>query len=149
MRLSFYFLFGLMALGLFFSSCGSDDESVDGTYKMLSFTTTNCADPDENISFDFSANDGCVTIAGVEVCGQGTLTLNTDNTFSYSFTLSGAGLSETSNGSGTYSVDGNQITICDGDECSTSTFSLGSNMITISLSEADDPCVITIRGEKV
>ena len=64
-------------------------------------------------------------------------------------TLSGAGLSETSSGSGTYSVDGNQITICDGDECSTSSFSLGSNMITISLSEADDPCVITIQGEKI
>ena len=133
---------------VFIFSCGSDDDELAGTYRITSFTSSNCADPIENFDFDFSADDGCTTLLGEEVCGDGTLTLGEDGSFRYDLTVTAVGQSFGYSGSGSYTVDGNTITICDADECETSTFTLGSGTITIRFSEADDPCILTLRGEK-
>ena len=136
-------------LSLLFTSCGDDDgDSIAGTYRLVTFTQTNCDDPQENFSLDLSADDGCTTLLGEEICGDGTMTLSENGGFSFSLTLSAAGQSFSSSGSGTYTVDGNEITICDGDDCETSTFALGSDRITISVSEEDDPCIISLTGER-
>ena len=142
------YMFLLCTLFSFFS-CSSDDDDITGTYKITSFSSVGCSDPIDNFSFDFSANDGCTMFLGEEVCGDGTLTLSADNSFSFTLTVTAAGQSFTQNGSGSYSIDGNTITICDGGVCETSTFTLGSGQITIKFSEESDPCVLTMSGEKI
>ncbi len=143
----FYLLF-LFSLSLVFS-CGSDDDSIEGTYKIISFMTAGCDDPEENFNFDFSANDGCSTVLGQEVCGDGTMTLSASGTFVFEITVTVIGQSFTQSGNGSYTIDGNTITICDGSECETTTFTLGSGVITLKFTDSDDSCTLTIRGEKI
>ena len=131
-------------------SCGDDDgDTIAGTYRLTAFSQSNCADPLENYNLDLSADDGCTTLLGEEICGDGTLTLTESGGFSYNLTLTALGQSFTSSGNGSYTVDGNQITICDGEDCETSSFALGSGQITISFSESGDPCVLSLTGEKI
>ncbi len=137
----------------FLIACGGDDEdeSIAGTYTITFFSSTGCMDPVDNITFDFSTNDGCTTLLGVEVCGDGTMTLTEGGTFTISLTVSGGGQSFNTSATGNYTVDGNTITVCedDGSSCETATFSLGSGELTITVPDPDDTCVYTFRGEKI
>ena len=142
-------LFSLLLLGSIifsFHSCSGDEDEITGTYEITSFATTQCDDPSENFTFDFSSNGGCDDLFGVEVCGQGTITLSEDDTFTMSITISVDGDSDTLTSVGTYSIDGNQITTCEDNICETATFESGSGMIRMSL--PDGSCIISITGKK-
>ena len=128
------------------SSCSSEDGDVVGTYQIVSLATTNCDDPFENFSFNFESKDGCDSQLGLEICGDGHLTLTADETFTFSLTLTVDGDSSTMTSSGTYSVNGNTITTCDGAICEDGNFDLGSGRI--ALSYTDDSCIVTISGKK-
>lgn len=145
LKLPFLAIFSAFFLLL---SCGDDDDSIAGTYRLTSFSTTNCDDPEENINFDFSADDGCTSLLGVSVCGDGTITLTESGGFSFTLNITTLGQTFSETGSGTYTIDGNMITICDGTECQSSTFTLGSGRITLSYSEEDDSCIVTMVGKK-
>ena len=144
----YLFLLSLV-ISLIAFSCGGDDEdeTIAGTYKITGFSSANCDDPELNFSFDFT--DGCDMLLGQEVCGDGTISLTEGGTFSVSVTVTALGFSETTTASGSYTVDGNTITICeDGGDCETATFNLGSGKITLMIPDPEDNCVITVSGEK-
>lgn len=134
-------------LGLFnFTSCSEDGDDITGVYKIVSFATSECENPLENFTFDFSGSDGCDIVLGIEICGEGTLTLNEDNTYSLMLTLRFDDDSDTLSASGEYTSDGNTITICDNGTCESATYDSGSGRI--ALSYADDSCTVTITGQK-
>lgn len=126
------------------ASCGGDSDDVTGSYKIYSYGTTSCDDPEFNQSFEVD-DDGCSNISGVEVCISGNVTLNADNTFVINATLSSTGFSEDLSGSGQYTASGNTITICDDGECIDGR--VDGDEVTISI-PAEDGCILTIKGRK-
>lgn len=144
MTRSYFYLFCFSVATLLFTSCGSDDD-ITGTYKIISYSLNSCDDSSENFTLDVSSDDGCSTLLGEEVCGNGTVVLNEGGTFSVSFTFTIAGSSETIEGTGAYTLDGNTLTICDGTDCVDGT--VDGKRLTISLPE-DDGCRLTMTGEK-
>lgn len=105
-----------------FSSC-SGDEEIYGVYSLVSVSSISCDDPLENLFLDLSNNGGCSTISGVEFCGEGSISINENQTFSIAITLrSGTDMiSETI--SGDFTEMGESITLCDGTDCGTGTIS--------------------------
>jgi len=99
------------------TSCGSSEREITGTYDILQWSSVNCDDPDNNVMFDFSQNDGCDV--SLNVCGDGTVIIN-ESTFTLDLTISfGGGFNQNVSASGGYTFDGETIIICDsaGDNC--------------------------------
>lgn len=139
----FYLLMVLSSIVLF--SCGSDDDDPTGTYKITSYGTANCDDPSENITLDISSDDGCTMLSGVEFCGTGSITIREDETFSLSVSITSDGVSFSTSGNGSYSLNGNTITVCDDDDCFDG--NINGNRLTLSV-PSEDGCILTITGEK-
>ncbi len=135
-----------LALAVFtlITSCGGDDDDITGTYSIYSYGVTGCDDPEDNLIIAVD-DDGCTEVAGQEVCLIGSMTFNSDNTFSIGGTISAAGFSEELSGSGGYTISGNTVTICDEEECLDGT--LNGNELTLSI-PSEDGCVLTIKGRK-
>lgn len=129
-----------------FSACSEDDTDITGVYKIQSFGTSECDDPLNNFTLDLSGSDGCDSVLGIEVCGEGTLTLNADNTYALTLSLSFDGDSDTLTEVGEYSIEGNTITICEDGNCETSSFDASSGRISISFD--DGTCLLTITAQK-
>lgn len=129
-------------------SCSESNDGIVGVYRLLSFGSTECEDPDENISFDFSANDGCQDFFGTEVCGSGSFSFTEAGFFILDITLSSDGDSFSDTITGQYTLDGQDLTVCVNDECKTSNFSLRSGKMTFIFPNPDASCVVSVSGEK-
>lgn len=127
-----------------FSSCSGEDE-IYGVYSLVSVSSISCDDPIENLFIDFSNNGGCSTISGIEFCGEGTISINENQTFSIMITLrSGTDtISETITGD--FTENGDSITLCDGPDCGTGDIS-GKEIQLIF--ENDRGCGETYIGRK-
>ncbi len=135
LTLSLFCLF----FGFLISSCGDDGTSIAGSYSIFSFSIANCDDPNNNRSVEVG-EDGCEIISGIEVCLMGVIILNDDNTFTISSMISSTIFSQDVNGSGEYTVSGDTITICDGEDCLDG--QIDGDVLTISI-PSDDGCIIT------
>lgn len=136
------------SLSLCFWSCGDDSSDITGTYKIVSISSSQCEDPDLNFSYNFENND-CITELGVEVCLDGTFTLGENESFTGSFTISALGSNFTESFSGTYTIDGNDIIICENEgDCENGTISNNGNEISLRFPEDDDNCILVMKGKK-
>ena len=146
-KMKMFFRTMLLALiGCAIGSCSGEDGEITGTYNLTKISSANCDDPLENLTFDFASDGGCTDFGGIEICGQGTITINEDMTFVVSLTLTtdGDSISETINGS--YTDNGDSITICDGGECGTGTFS--GDRIMLTFPDKDTGCDLSYQGKK-
>ena len=132
---------------IFFCSCTSnDDGDITGTYTILSVGVDQCDEPLVNMTFDFSSNGGCSTQSGIEICGSGRLIMSPDNTYNLSLTVSVNGDSETMTIQGTYMLEGNMITICEGGDCDTANYLFEDGKITLRF--PDGSCTLIVTGQK-
>jgi len=105
-----------------FSSC-SDEEEIYGVYSHLSASSVSRDDPLENPFFDFSKSGGCSSISGVEFCGEGTISINENKTFSIMISLRSGSDTISQTISGDFTENEESITLCDGSDCGTGSFS--------------------------
>lgn len=141
-NLSKLLLFALFTFAI--SSCGdSFEDDLVSTWNLLSVSATGCDDPDDNLDFDFGTS-GCTTFMGTEICTNGTYTFTSSGTFRTGGSISAdTDILVDLSGGGTYTVDGNSVTICndDEDECNTATVTITDDRMTVKTTE--DGCSVT------
>lgn len=139
-------------------SCDPDDDTnpldeLIGTWDVTSLSITDCNDPDDN-SIDGQDIIGCVTEDGLEVCGAIALTFdengNVTTSFTTTLTLVATGLTQTESDEevSTFTVNGDEITICFDGDCDTFTYSVVGTTLTINGSDATDGCSTSFSGTK-
>ncbi len=157
---NFRFLLVLSLFALPFTSCSSDDDSDDdnnnnnsssivGNWNVTRIITANCDDPSDDSDLNL-ADEPCIEFFGIEVCTEIEMTFTSggDLSFTSMVTTTGYG-TETDTEEGTYSVDGNNITICDEDgDCDTGTYSISGNTLNLSYSDPSDGCDSDITANK-
>lgn len=139
-------LFGFLAFSTLFISCGGDDD-IEGTWAVQSVSSTDCADPLDNFSESGYSLTPC-TETSADGCASFILTFAaTTYTTSTIATFNGGVFSE--DGSGTYTIDGDRLTLCeDGTDCDGGTFSLDGNTMTLVSDPDEDGCVTTLVATK-
>ncbi len=136
----FVFIIALLVI----ASCGKDEDSIVGTYRIINLQSSACDDPGENLSLAFDEN-GCTIDNGIEVCLSGNIVLTESGMISGSFTLSFLGFTETTTFSDTYTYQNGTLTICDGNNCESATVDQGLDTISIRFPSDDDSgCIITM-----
>jgi len=135
-------LFFALLSALLFTSCGGDGDSVTGTWIAVSTESTSCDDPDDNQdSADFSS-EPC-TANSPDGCIYASYTF-TETTLTTAISFSIFGVLDSETDSGTYTIDGDQITVCLDGECDPATFSIDGDTLTIVATDPDDGCVSTL-----
>jgi len=139
-------------VALVMSSCKKDDESSDtdndivGLWKAVSGTDTNCDDAANNITTDFAllvCNDATMAVG----CSETSYDFKSDGTFVNDIKAFVFGSDFSTTLTGTYTVTGDEIEMCFGEDCGTATIANGK----ITLDGGKDPdtgCESTIILEK-
>jgi hypothetical protein len=122
-------------------SCKKDDpkDLIIGSWQASALTTTSCTNPEDNQNLTFTA--GCFTenSFGVKICINTTFSPN--GTYEFIFKTTVFGSTETDIDQGTYSINGNTLTLCpDGSNCEENKFTITENTITLSSVDTDTGC---------
>ncbi|MEL6389047.1 MAG: hypothetical protein AAFQ02_02730 [Bacteroidota bacterium] len=135
------------------TSCSSDDDdglNIDGTYQITSLSTTGCNDPEENFTANLDS-DGCFTLDSETACMTTREMIFNNGTFEYTYVIlieaGNVSFSDRTAGTGTYTIDGSTVTVCEINDCSTASVTNNGNTISLSITE-DDGCVARITAEK-
>jgi len=154
MKTKLTLLVNTIFLVLVVASCTDDEGNaldIIGTYEVSSYTITNCQDPDDN---DDGSQLGCSTEDGYETCNGITLDFREGGvlitTLSATITEIDSGLSqtETQDMVGTYSIEGNVVTICVDGECEDGEYTVSGNNLVI-ITDEDSGCIGTLEGSRV
>ncbi len=140
MKFNFQFLaFAILSFCLIFTSCKKDEdgETLAGSWKATSLTTSGCTDPMGNITLNFDENGvSCDTdpSTGAEFCvEQGIVYTDTNYTLSISITVGGFPF-QSDTTTGTYTLDNGEITMVDQDGVETTgTYELVGDQLTVVL----------------
>ena len=132
-------LFSLAILSLFLFSCGSDDEdSIVGNWVVESINSTNCDDPEDNISATFTDGEFCLIDGGESFCFGITLNISEGGNMTFTITSTFLGQSTTETDTYTYTTNGDEITVCITDsECSVSNYQLDGNVLSFAFIDED------------
>ena len=141
--------FLLLPLALFISSCGSDDntDSIEGKWEVTQYSATGCDDASDDFTIDLAENN-CVEEDGVTFCADIEYEFKSDGTMVSKITFTVAGVADSETDEYSYTYDGNSITICEGpSECSTSTFSLNGDTLSLSFTDEDN-CSVSFTAKR-
>lgn len=140
----FSFFFFVLSICLF-TSCGSDD-SVEGKWTLVSFSYTDCVDPDDNeVEAGYSAT--ACTEQSSDDCFHQEFDFLSNGTLQITATDNFGGSVDVDTNSGTYTVDGDMITICEGGDCENGTYSISGDVLTLTLDDIDE-CSLVVRMTK-
>lgn len=151
-------ILALLLCSVVLFSCNPDDngnplDELIGTWDITALSITDCNDPNDN-SVDGQDIIGCMTEDGFEVCGAISFTFdvngNVTSTFTSTITLLATGQTQTDSEDeiSTFTINGNEITICSDGDCETATFSVAGTTLTISESGTNDGCTSSLSGTK-
>lgn len=139
-------LFALVSFAIL--SCGDDEptfeEDLVSTWNLLSISATGCDDPSDDLDFDFGTS-GCTPFMDTEICTNGTYTFTSSGTFRTGGSISaGTDILQDLSGGGTYTIDGNTVTICneEEDECESAAVTITDDTMTVKLT-SEDNCSVT------
>lgn len=118
------------------TNCTSGDDGIEGTWKLVRVDITGCNDASENQS----------VVAGTLTCDvycvDETITIGTES-FTTVSTIGFLGSTETTTTEGTYTINGDQITTCEGTDCVTGTFEVDGDEMTFIEVDTDTGCTAT------
>lgn len=100
-------LYFALALALLFAACKKDEASsdIEGNWEVTSINNSNCDDASSN--GDLPVVDGCVDLFVFSICIE--LEFKSNDTFEYRYTTTIIGSTEVDTETGTYTIDGNEI----------------------------------------
>ncbi len=149
--------FTILLVLLLLISCKKDEDTtptpssnLTGTWKVNYVATSNCTNPEDNAIIDL-ANGDCIDELGIEVCFTINYVFNADGGFTYTFESNFLGQTMTDSSTGTWSTDGNILTICEtgSSECDDAPFTISGNQLTISITDnPDDGCDVEMKAIK-
>lgn len=133
-------VFLFLTISFLVVSCSKDEKTVEGNWKFTSIVSTNCTDSEDNGTLNFT--NGCFTedLFGfaIEVCGN---LVMTDKNYTITSTTSFLGETDTETETGTYTIDGNNITLTSSaGEVVQGTVNGDRNRITIRDTDPDTGC---------
>ena len=139
----------LCALTLIFSACKKDETpvlpDVTGSWKVVTFITTDCSDPTENSTV--SAAEVDCTINNNYHCTEYDFSFKADETFEIEATVYVAGQSIGEPATGTYTVlSENEIEICYNNQCVIG--SLNDNQLTFIGPDDESDCSLGFTMER-
>lgn len=152
-------LFSILFCSVFLLSCDPEEDNIDpldelvGIWDITTLSITNCNDPNDN-SASRQGIIGCVTDNGMESCTTAALTLelNGDATTTFTSTLrdlaTGQSQTQTEEQNSTFSIDGNEITICTDGDCETFTYSVAGTTLSVDGSDASNGCSTSFSATK-
>ena len=122
-------------------------DKLVGNWDLVEISEVDC----DNLADNEVQTFGCDTIDGVEVCLEGFVQFSADGTFDSNYTVTEDGslvLSE--DVAGTWTLDNaDQMNLClSGDECTTQTYSLTDNSLTMLSTDPDFGCTSTITASR-
>jgi len=134
-------------VALVMSSCKKDDDSSDndiiGVWKAVSGSDTNCDDPANNGDIPLiECNDVTMAVG----CAESSYDFKSDGTFVNDIKIFIFGDDLSTEITGTYTVTGDQVELCVGEDCGTATIADGK--MTVSANDVDTGCVNTVVLEK-
>ena len=142
-------LFLFVSSTFLITSCGSDsvEESIIGKWEISSFSATGCDDASDNVSFNF--NDGnCFDQSGQEFCLEIEFEFKSDGSMIQKTTTMFLGTQDSETVNYNYSVDGNNITVCEtATDCSTQSFTINGNTLSFGFQDSDN-CNVTISAKR-
>lgn len=150
-------IFALLLCSVIVFSCDPDDDTnpldeLIGTWDLTNISITGCNDPLNN-SVD-GQPIGCINEDGIQICAVAEITFDENGTFTQrstaTFTLLATGISQTVNqlDTSTFTINGNEITICSDGDCETATFSVVGTTLNINESRDTDGCTSSLSGTK-
>lgn len=131
------------------TSCGGDDDTADivGKWEVVKFSATNCDDNDDNVTIDLS-NGNCFDEDGIEVCIDIEFEFKSDGRLNVKATTIFFGTETSETTTYNYSIDGNSITVCEGNnDCSTDTYSVNGDTLNFKF-EDEDNCEVTVTARR-
>lgn len=151
-------LFIVLICSIFVISCDSEGDTIPledlaGTWDITALSVTNCIDPNDN-SPSGQGIVGCVTENGMEACTAIALTFtetgNTTTVFTSTLTDQATGQSQTQTEeqNSTFTMEGNDITICTDGDCDTYSLSIAGTTLSINGVNSDDGCTTSLTGTK-
>lgn len=135
-------LFFALISALLFTSCGGDEDSVVGNWVAVSTESISCDDPILNIASSDFSSEPC-TSNSPDGCIYASYTF-TETMLTTVISFSFFNVVESEMDSGTYTIDGDQLTVCLDGECDPATYSIDGNTMTIVATDPDDGCVTTL-----
>ena len=144
-----YILLLLFVIAAAGTGCGddTDENSIIGTWEVNNFAASGCDDENDNISLDFS-DGNCFEEDNIEFCAEIEFEFKSDGTLRVKSTFIFFGTETSETESYNYSVDGNQITVCENStECSTETFSINGDTLTFKFEDTDG-CTVTMTAKR-
>lgn len=139
----------LTLLSILVMSCSKDEKSIVGDWIFMSFVSANCTDSEENGTINFT--NGCFKESAgffeVELCGTAVFT---DKNYTITFVTSFLGENSSETETGTYTIDGDKITLTatNGDKTE-GTVNGDRNSISVKSNDIDTGCDQTITlGKK-
>ncbi len=133
------FLFLLVILSV--PACKKDDpkDLIIGSWQAKTLVTKSCTNASDNQALTFSS--GCYEegFIGVKICINATFLANGKYDFIFKTTIFGT--TETDTEQGTYSINGNELTLCPlGGDCEDSQFIISENAISLISVDPDTGC---------
>jgi len=107
----------LLLASLLICGCQKEEQpqGIAGTFRYALLQASDCEDPSSNYSLQFTDHD-CITDSGIEFCQEGTMQFSSDGRVTSSLkmhrTFAGFGSTLRHNGSGTYILNGQRLTVC-------------------------------------
>ena len=139
----------LLAISVFtFSSCSDDNpDTIEGLWNFTNIQSSNCTDSYDNGEIDLSG--GCIDLILAEICSA-TIDFRSDGTFEVSVETTTLGIPTTDSDTGTYTVSGNNLTMCDssGNNCDTGTFILSGSQLTGNYTDPNSGCDTQFVAER-
>ncbi len=126
---------------LLVSACKKDDpkDLIIGSWQAKTLVSKSCTNASDNQSLTFSS--GCYEegFIGVQICINATFFANGKYDFIFKTTI--LGTTETDTEQGTYTINGNELTLCPlGGDCEDSQFTISENAISLISVDPDTGC---------
>ena len=141
---------GLFAMTILATACSKDDDDNGGSstsaklvgeWAITDLIASSCDSDEDNGSEEYECTD--------EFCWKFKFYADGKLTYVYNF-IDGDDEIEEEEEFGTYRVNGNQLELCDGDDCGSASYTLSGSNLTISQSnDEEDGCDYVIKMTKV
>lgn len=143
--------FAFISLLVGMNSCSDDEatvQDISGIYTLTAFETKNCDDSGDNFKLSQSSDGLCFTdVDGSKLCIEVKMTFS-NGSYTIVFTTKSGGFTFSSNDSGTYDPNSQDVELCIDGVCDNLEITNNGDKIKFSYKDPDDGCDYFLELER-